>query len=668
MRVRSLVLLCSSNLYADSKELQKEVTYNFAIATGGTLAKTMSALETIAGLDQFEDVADPVLTSATQPSVAVKVIDKRHNALYLWSLDRLQQRLQRMRNLTAFIDRPAYSQHFSAEEPFYDSPPPEYSFIGNALVPLAPLSRRLSSTYTVPIFCRYTAEAIGSCRVDLKIVNVALPPNRSGAGSAASTRPASPMPGTMPTGSKISFFLTVDSVKGLSSLDFTALHMQARLSSFIGPSRPTEEVYTSTALDMDKGTLSDLKFRRSFSIHVTSKTATYLRSGYAPVEFFAKIRPVYIERMERWDEMREHRGPPRSDAESNEYHSESTFAPPTPLMRRSETDFVVEQNHDIVAWLQICELAADGCYVPVPAISQSPVDPGSFMLHQGLQRRVVLQLSSNSGRQLPWTQVTRVKIGNVRLLDAKGRVHESTSKELIDLALLKDQTVEFPPDGSGLLKAAALWDSSAHDSLLLNRVTAANQHILVQLDWFVAVDICLDPIHFKMDMAVTMTGRDARPPTKLFSFLSSSKVLSKTSMVFAIKLTPPLTRSYKDLWRLDTSEKYVRGEDVLGSFKPRGISVVEDYLRLVSTEKRAADVQAIKVVLAAAPPPPPSDWLDSDEILRKSLALWQKQFGHQGKVYCVTQIHFHLRFKHSFADYFEPERSRKRITKVNTQV
>jgi len=459
------------------------------------------------------------------------------------------------------------------------------------------------------------------------------------------------MPGTLPSGSKISFFLTVDSVKGLSSHDFASLHMQVRLSSVIGPSRPTEEVYTSLAIDMDKGTLSDLKFRRSFSIQVTSKTATYLRTGYAPIEFFAKIKPVYLERMERWDEMREQRGPaPRVDPETTSSSSESALTVPLPPMRRSETDFVVEQNHDVIAWVQVCELAADGSYAPVPVLSQSPVDPGSFVLHQGLQRRVVLSLFSNSGKQLPWTQVIRVKIGNVRLLDAKGRVHESTSKDLVDVTLLKEQTVEFPPDGSGLLSATGLWDSGAHDSLLLNRVTAANQHILLQLDWYVTADTCLDPIHFKMDMAVTMTSRDARPPSKFLSFLSSSKVLSKTSTVFSVKLTPPLTRSPNELWRLDTSEKYVRGEEVLAAFKPRGISVVEDYLKLVSTEQRAADVQAVKVVLAAAPPPPPSDWLDMDEILKKSLALWQKKFGHQGKVEVPIFLYFTL-FLTDYLDY-----------------
>ncbi|EEB95971.1 hypothetical protein MPER_04976, partial [Moniliophthora perniciosa FA553] len=110
-----------------SKELGKDVAYNFAISSGGSLAAPASSVDTIAGLDQFGDVSDPVLRSATQPSVAVKVLDKRHTAVYVWSLDRLQQQLQRMRNLTTYIDRPSYTQHFSSDEAFYDSPPPEYS-------------------------------------------------------------------------------------------------------------------------------------------------------------------------------------------------------------------------------------------------------------------------------------------------------------------------------------------------------------------------------------------------------------------------------------------------------------------------------------------------------------------------------------------------------------
>jgi len=596
------------------------------------LAAPSSAVDTIAGLDEFGDVADPILASSTQPSVAVKVLDKRNNAIYAWSLDRMQQQLQRMRNLTTYIDRPSYTQHFSSDEPFFDSPPPEYSFIGNALISLATLSRKLSSTSTVPIFCRYTAEAIGSCRIELKVLNVVLSPKYTNT-SSPSTRSSSPAPTTVPPGSKLSFFLTIDQIKGLSSHDFRGVHLQVRLSSFAGSSVAAEEVFPSTALDMDSSSLSELKFRRNFSIVTTTKVLNHLRQGYAPVEFFAALKPTYLERMERWDEMREQKQFVHANLSAPSPETRPATLPP---MRRSETDFVVEQVHDVVAWLQVCELGPDGSYLPVPVISQGSLDPGVFSLHQGLQRRILISLSSNSGLQLPWQEFAKVRIGNVRLLDAKSRIHDSTSKVLVTLPLLKDQNVEFKPDGSGTLSAEALWDSSVHDSLLLNRVTASNQRILLQLTWAVAVEICSDPVQFSMDIAVAMQTRDAGPPSKILTFFGSNKILSKTSTLFSVRLSPPLTRSAKDLWRLDTSEKYVRGEETLGVWKPRGISVVEDYTRLITTERRAADVQAIRVILSASPPKPISvDTLAwrTDDLLQKSLALWQKQFGHRGKVW-----------------------------------
>ncbi|KAI0069239.1 kinesin-domain-containing protein [Artomyces pyxidatus] len=629
------VLMKEANVI--SKELGKDVSYNFVVASGGSLAAPSSSINTIAGLDEFGDVADPVLASATQPSVAVKVLDKRHNAIYVWSLDRLHQQIQRMRNLTTFIDRPSYSQHFSSEEPFYNSPPPEYSFVGNALISLAPLSRRLSSTSTVPIFCRYTAEAIGSCRVDIKIVNVSMPPKHS-AGSTTSTRSSSPIPNMLPQGSKLNFFLTVDSVKGLSPHDFSAAHLQVRLSSFVGPGLKSEEIFHSNSLDLDTSAPSNLKFRRSFSIVVTSKVLTHMREGYAPIELFAALRPQYLERMERWDEMRELKAypPPRSATPASATSMSDPRSPSQP-MRRSETDFVMEQSHDVVTWLQIRELGPDGTYLPVPVVSQGNLDPGAFSLHQGLQRRLVLTMTSNSGRQLPWAEMVRVRVGNVRLLDAKGRVHESSSKALVTLPLQQDQVVEFKPDGSGLLAGETLWDSSVHNSLLLNRVTPANQRILLQISWSVAVESCADPVQFSMDMAVTMQTRDARPPSKLLSMLSSTRLLSKTSNVFHVRLSPPLTRSPKDLWRLDTSEKYVRGEEALGTWRPRGIAIVEDHTKLTTMEQRAADVQAIRVILAASPigsqaPQADSAVWGSEERLQKSLELWQKRFGHRGEI------------------------------------
>ena len=81
----------------------------------------------------------------------------------------------------------------------------------------------------------------------------------------------------------------------------------------------------------------------------------------------------------------------------------------------------------------------------------------------------------------------------------------------------------------------------------------------------------------------------------------------------------------------------MRGEEILGGWRPRGIAVVEDHTKLIAMERRAADVQAVRVILANSPvaaQPPQADaavW-GSEKLLQKSLELWQKRFGHRGKV------------------------------------
>ena len=115
-----------------SSELRTGISYNLTVDAGGSLSFPQSALETIAGLGEFGEVSNKSssVTNAYQPTIAVKVIDRRHKSVYLWSLERLQQQLQRMRNVTLFVDKPNVSQHFATLEPFYSQEVPEYSFIG----------------------------------------------------------------------------------------------------------------------------------------------------------------------------------------------------------------------------------------------------------------------------------------------------------------------------------------------------------------------------------------------------------------------------------------------------------------------------------------------------------------------------------------------------------
>jgi kinesin family protein 1 len=75
---------------------------------------------------------------------------------------------------------------------------------------------------------------------------------------------------------------------------------------------------------------------------------------------------------------------------------------------------------------------------------------------------------------------------------------------------------------------------------------------------------------------------------------------------------------------------FVRGEDCLQAWKPRGVSLVEDYYRLVETETALAEVATTQAVLAAIPPSHlASAHAGHDDQGRRwdALQLWTKRFG-----------------------------------------
>ncbi|KIM22670.1 hypothetical protein M408DRAFT_28512, partial [Serendipita vermifera MAFF 305830] len=133
------------------------------------------------------------------------------------------------------------------------------------------------------------------------------PPPKSRNGSNVSTRASSPIGTNIQPGSKVNFFLSVDQVKGLGSNDFASIHLQIRLASITGPSTKSQDVYPSPTVDLTSAGSSELKFKRTFQLIATPKILVCLREVYAPIELFASLQATYLERMERWDEMREQR-------------------------------------------------------------------------------------------------------------------------------------------------------------------------------------------------------------------------------------------------------------------------------------------------------------------------------------------------------------------------
>lgn len=611
------VLLKEANVL--SRELKKGVSVQFAVIED-TVPK--SALAQLPGLEDIEEETDPSLVSCAKPCIGIKVLDRRHQSVALWSLDKLRQRLESMRNLYKWIDKPQYSQHFSLEDPFYDpfSTSGGFSFVGSSLVSLVPLLRNLPSTQTVQISSPYIADPIGSCRVDIAILSSSPPSHNTLNGETSLIQ-----------GGSVEVEVKIDQVQGLTKSEFASAHIQLATSSFFYVELPKQDkTAISEEVDLFKSSPSSLTLARTFRIDLTPSTLDHFQNDHARIDFFARPRLPHLDKIERWDEAR--------DGSSS---SKQLNAPPVrggdPLnddvTRRPENDFILEQQHDVLAAIEIRELGEKGEYVPVPVVSSNPLDGGAFFLRQGLQRRLVLNLSHNSGRAFEWKRVSKVSLGNVRMFDNRGRIHAATSAADAELRGMGHPRPQFASDGTSTLSFAAAWDSSVHDSPHLNCNTQSGARALIRLSFDIEAGGVAGPITFSQDIAVTVSSRDSRPPNKLLNMLTSTRLSSRISSVFSIRLSPFSTRKPGDLWRLDTSETYVRGEETLAGWKPRGLTLVRDYDSSWTSKLKLADVEATRAILSAIDVTLPTvEDLPREDRLRQVLELWQRQFGSREEV------------------------------------
>lgn len=614
-----------------SRELKKGVLFQFVVVEGEV---PISANESSLGLTDIDDHSDPMLSSSIKPCIGVKVLDRKNQSIYVWSIAKFQQRLQQMRNLYKFIGT-EYSQHFSWEDPFYESPllPGNYSHIGYSIVSLVPLSRNLPSSSDLQIFSPYTADPIGSCRVSIRPVSVILPQDSSEINRTQSN--------PFVNGSKLTLEILVDRVTGLSNGEFSSAHLQINIANLFGTSRSTSsEAVTSSPINLESSSSNQLSLKRTVTIDITSEIQKHFSSGSLSIEVFAQIKYSHLDKIESWDEAR------MAATSSKILNAPSLRGDPsqTDVTRRPEGELISAQQHDVMVKVEIRELGEGGEYVPTQVVSINNLDSGSFFLRQGLQRRVVLNLSHNSGKGWKWRKISKVVLGNVRMLDSRGTLHATTKSIDIELRQTGNRSrPSFESDGTASLAFSAPWDSSVHDSTFLNKNTTPNHRALLRLVFEVEAENCSLPVSFTMDIAVTVQSRDARPPSSLFSMLlKSSRVSSRITSLFNVRLTPFMTKKPTDIWRLDTAETFVRGEELLGTWKPRGLSLLRDHDKLVKDRRKLADVEAAKAVLQAfdLTLPSPTEGLEKNEILSQTIDLWQKRFGFSEEVILICAILF----------------------------
>ncbi|KAI8997053.1 hypothetical protein BDB01DRAFT_769658 [Pilobolus umbonatus] len=610
------VVLKEANIMA--KELGKNANYQFIVVHDDLSANPLSFWESTSALQPFTREPDTDLIKESKPCLAVQVIDHVHRVTYIWSILKIKDRLRRMRRIYDYTDRPLFTgQHFNREDPFYETPCPRFSLIGLARVPLKNLTLQLHADNLVDIYCRNSGKIMGQIRV--LVTPIARSVSRKIHKDEKRRPPLSlyrkrtmvdivDEKYLLDVGQQQVFEIRIQELMGIYERDYTQIHAQFRLSSFGNVERYslTDKIYQTDPISNFGNDGKPVEFGQcqTLSVNITEKMMDVILNKGLTIEVYGQAQPGYLHSLvetnttspSNHSRKRSMASPTHSFDKSQLIHAlgNKDHIPRklTSADRRfssfekcTHDGILMEERHDVLAWVQICELDADGKYAPVQVMNmpmsdqtQSKQQLDVFSLRQGLQRRVALTLMHDSGRQFEWKEIRHCKIGYVRLVDNKGRQTESMPHPPVEINLFSQNDIVYDKNGIVTLSALGPWDSSLHDSLFLNRITATGQRIRLTLSWQVICDKCILPLSFNMDISVQIQARDTS--SMLFrQFLggSSHKHGHKMSSMFIVQLKPPMTRQVRELWRLNTAHKYVRGEEFIGSWKPRGVSLITDY-------------------------------------------------------------------------------------------
>ncbi|XP_016345673.1 kinesin-like protein KIF1A isoform X7 [Sinocyclocheilus anshuiensis] len=252
-------------------------------------------------------------------------------------------------------------------------------------------------------------------------------------------------------------------------------------------------------------------------------------------------------------------------------------------------------KYDLMAFFEICELEANGDYIPAVVDHRGGMPcHGTFLLHQGIQRRITVTIAHETGNDIEWKEVKELVIGRIR--NTPEADETIIDPNILSLNILSsgyirpsyDDRVSLGIDHRTFYRFEAAWDSSMHNSLLLNRVTPYREKIYITLSAYLEMENCTQPTVITKDFCMVFYSRDAKLPAcrsirNLFStgaFRPSES--NRVTGVYELSLchladigSPGMQRRRRRV--LDTSVAYVRGEENLAGWRPRSDSLILDH-------------------------------------------------------------------------------------------
>ncbi|XP_066126585.1 kinesin-like protein KIF1B isoform X21 [Saccopteryx bilineata] len=632
---------------AISVELKKKVQFQFVLLTDTLYSPLPPELLPTEMEKTHEDRPFP------RTVVAVEVQDLKNGATHYWSLEKLKQRLDLMREMYDRAGEMASSTQDESEttmtgsDPFYDRFH-WFKLVGRAFVYLSNL------LYPVPLIHRVAiVSEKGEVRGFLRVAVQAIAADEEAPDYGSGIRQS----GT----AKISFdneyfnqsdFSSVAMTRsGLSLEELRIVEGQGQSSEV---TTPPEEINRTNDLDLKSSTLLDgkmvmegfpeeignhLKLGSAFTFRVTVLQASGILPEYAdifcqfnflhrhdeafsteplknngrgsPLGFYhvqniavevtesfveyIKTKPIVFEVFGHYQQHPLHlQG---QDLNSPPQPSRRFFPPPMPLSKpvpatklntMSKTSLGQSMSkYDLLVWFEISELEPTGEYIPAVVDHTAGLPcQGTFLLHQGIQRRITVTIIHEKGSELHWKDVRELVVGRIR---NKAEVDEAALDAILSLNIISAKYLKSSHNSSRTFyRFEAVWDSSLHNSLLLNRVTPYGEKIYMTLSAYLELDHCIQPAVLTKDVCMVFYSRDARisPPRSLRSLFGSgyskSPDSNRVTGIYELSLckmadtgSPGMQRRRRKI--LDTSVAYVRGEENLAGWRPRGDSLILEH-------------------------------------------------------------------------------------------
>ncbi|CAI5442480.1 unnamed protein product [Caenorhabditis angaria] len=262
----------------------------------------------------------------------------------------------------------------------------------------------------------------------------------------------------------------------------------------------------------------------------------------------------------------------------------------------------VKSKHDMLIWFEICELANNGEYVPtIVDHAQGLPTHGVFLLHQGIQRRIKITICHEKG-ELKWKDCQELVVGRIR---AGPEWAGGDDVDVLSLGLFPGTFLEFSMDDRTFFQFEAAWDSSLHNSPLLNRVSNYGDQIYMTLSAYMELEGCAQPAVITKDLCLLIYARDSKISAasrfcrSLIGGISKSPEMNRVPGVYQLcqKDGSDSGAIRRQRRVLDTSSAYVRGEENLGQWRPRGDSLIFEHQWELEKLTRLQQVERVRLFL-----------------------------------------------------------------------